>query len=340
MKLVPKPPTLSVIIDAGYIHKVGDQILDIVRRNAPPTTIGGSYYLRGMVRKAAFWLPVIAGLPTIARRVNPGSEAPINVRTFLFDALYSPGATGLTTTAGDHKLQETDGMARAAAERAFVYWFAPKPLFNDPTEAAGKGPSIPMTSGTLHTDDGDVDYSFCVPMNERLIHIGATDYDRPGLYLGYLSADDRDKRGVTQKEVDTMMALCMLLEAQRGHTVVFVGQDTDLIPAAQLASQYQRIFVSPLTNTPMRWRQMQKLAPDISIHPLPVMLPVFNSWSRDAQDRARQLTSDELGVSCDRVKLIEFQTPSIVDADLVRMLQAWEPQRIKLRERQLLPPAD
>jgi uncharacterized LabA/DUF88 family protein len=92
----------------------------------------------------------------------------------------------------------------------------------------------------------------------------------------YLPADDREKRGVTQKEVDTMMALCMLLEAQKGHTEVYVGQDTDLLPAAQLASKYQRVFVSPLTNVPMRWRQVQKLAPDISMHPL----PVFNSRSR------------------------------------------------------------
>ena len=52
-----------------------------------PATISGSYFLRGMVRKAAFWLPVIAALPTIAKRLNPDIEVPIDIRTFVFDAI-------------------------------------------------------------------------------------------------------------------------------------------------------------------------------------------------------------------------------------------------------------
>ena len=328
MQSVPKPAILSIIIDAGCVHKVADKILDVVRRYPPPATIGGSYILRGVVRQTAFWLPIIAAVPRLVRLAGIPSGVPVGIRTFVFDALYSPGATGLAATTGERRLGDTDRLAREAAERSFVYWFGPTPLFSDPKAAAGKGPSLAITNGTLHTPDGNVDYAFSVPLSDGLTHGGAAQYDRPGLYLGYLSAADRG--GVNQKEVDTMMALCMLLEAQKGHSVVFYGQDTDLVPAVQLASQYKPAIVCSLEDIPQRWRTMQSYARDLLTEQLPVMFPAFRSWSDAEREQACADVAEALRIPRNRVKTIDADLPTIVDAEFLRLLHAYEPARVRV----------
>lgn len=201
-------------------------------------------------------------------------------------------------------------------------------MFSDPKAAAGKGPSPAITNGTLNTPDGSVDYAFSVPLGEGLTHGGAARYDRPGLYLGYLPAGSNG--GVNQKEVDTMMALCMLLEAQQGHTVVFYGQDTDLVPAVQLASQYKPAIVCSLENIPQRWRTMQAYAPDILAEQLPVMFPAFRSWTDAEREQACADVSAALRVPRDRVKTIDADLPTIVDAEFLQLLHAYEPARVRV----------
>jgi hypothetical protein len=338
MQLVPQPLTLSIIIDAAYVHKVGDTILEIARRNPPPETLGGSYFLRGVVRQSAFWLPIIANLPRLAKLAGSPADTPVRIRTFVFDALFSPGATGLAATAGEYRLIQPDELSRAAAERAFVYWFGPTPLFRDPQSQAGRSPAPAITAGTINTPDGDVKYAFSVPLREGLVHCGAAKYDLPGLYLGYLSATGAHE--VNQKEVDTMMALCMLLEAQQGHTVVFYGQDTDLVPAVQLASQYGRAFVCSLTHMPQRWRAMQAFAPEIATEELPVLIPAFKSWTTAEREQACMDVADALNVSPGRVKSIDFNAPTVVDSDFLQLLHAYEPQRVSLELRQVPRPSE
>jgi hypothetical protein len=183
----------------------------------------------------------------------------------------------------------------------------------------------------VHAPDGDVDYAFSVPLRDGLLHGGAAQYDRPGLYLGYLSAAGGG--GVNQKEVDTMMALCMLLEAQQGHTVVFYGQDTDLVPAVQLASQYKPAIVCSLESIPQRWRTMQAYARNIITEQLPVMIPAFRSWTDSEREQVRADVAAELRIPCDRVKLADADLPTIVDAEFVRLLQAYEPERVSVQFR-------
>ena len=330
MHAVPKTPIISVVIDAACVHKVADRVLAVVRNYAPPDTLGGSYMLRGMVRQSVFWLPIIAAMPGLIRRLGIPAEQLVGVRTFVFDALYSPGASGLVATAGEHKLNDPERLAREAAERSFVYWMVPTPLFGVPDNGKDGTVEPGLGSGTLHTPEGDVDFSFSVPLRDQHIHAGAANYDRPGLYLGYLSADDRS--GLTQKQVDTMMALCMLLESQQGNSVVFYGQDTDLIPALQLAARHRPAAVCALERVPLRWHKMQMYEPKLLTEELPVTVPVFRSWTDAEREQAVTAVAQELCIPRDRVKAIDFKTPTVADVDFVKMWREYEPERVQIQE--------
>lgn len=48
------------VIDAGYVHKVADRVLDVISEFPPPDTLGGQYMLRGYVRQIVSWFSLIA----------------------------------------------------------------------------------------------------------------------------------------------------------------------------------------------------------------------------------------------------------------------------------------
>lgn len=66
--------------------------------------------------------------------------------------------------------------------------------------------------------------------------------DSPGVYLGFLSSDQREPTGVAQKAVDTMLTLCGVLKANEGRNVTVYTNDQDFLPLANYVLRSGRKF--------------------------------------------------------------------------------------------------
>jgi hypothetical protein len=78
---------------------------------------------------------------------------------------------------------------------------------------------------------------------------------------------------------------------------------------------------------------LPKHLPKLRLRPLPVVLPIMGNWDELTQSAARSAVAERLRISETMVKTAPLETPNLVDADLLMRLEAFNPERIRILNR-------
>jgi len=323
---------VSIIIDAAHIEKTTSDVIDAVDECGFGHDFLGTYFGDAMRRSVVFWAPLIIAL----KEVVPAGHV-CALRTFIFDATYADSDMDVLNPSGDVSHQQRSRTYARAIQRQAAYALVPEDFF--PADVLGSPPGSPQVAATVTIgvpNQGEHEMGFLYP-GVSLVRSALHVPDQPGLYLGHLSIDRDESKMMSQKAVDSMATVCMVLEALNGHRVLLYAEDTDFIPAAAPSLlRGQDFHLCCFRGPPKHWKLAKRVYPQLQFHMAKVPVPVPRSWGAEKVEHARMRVAESLRLPESSVFPFVLDIP-LMDVKLLDELKRWSPTKLRLRSRMKEP---